>query len=133
MTPIRGVFFSLVTRLGRYTALAIAMLQSEYFAGVAGHAGTLPAAYLAFIDRAPRKIPIAIWVGTNDALFPLAAVRATRDALNGRGFSSELTEIKGHTHWYYARAPEINKEAWAFLQKARLEADPKFQRYQMLK
>ena len=118
---------------GAIHSLAMALLESEYFAGVAVHAGALTADHAPFMDRAPRKIPISIWVGTNDPLFPLPAVRATRDALNSRGFSSELIEIKGHTHWYYDRAPEINKDAWTFLQKARLAEDPKYQLYEIPK
>ena len=44
-------------------------------------------------------------------------------------FPVELTEIKGHTHDYYGRSSSINKEAWAFLQKQRLEGEPKYQEY----
>jgi hypothetical protein len=54
-------------------------------------------------------------------------VRATRDALKERGFSPELTEIKGHTHWYYDRASEINRSAWDFLKKYELSGEPKFE------
>jgi hypothetical protein len=56
-------------------------------------------------------------------------VRATRDALNAQGFATELTEIKGHTHWYYDRAPAINKSAWAFLRQHVLPAEPKYERF----
>lgn len=51
------------------------------------------------------------------------------DALKDGGFSPELTEISGHTHWYYDRAADINKKAWAFLRTHALSADPKYQRY----
>jgi hypothetical protein len=70
-----------------------------------------------------------MWVGTNDALFPLKVIRATRDALKDGGFSPELTEISGHTHWYYDRAADINKKAWAFLRAHPLSAEPKYQRF----
>lgn len=56
-------------------------------------------------------------------------VRATRDLLNTRGFNAQLTEIKGHTHDYYARSDEINKNAWDFLKKHELSVDPKYERY----
>jgi hypothetical protein len=56
-------------------------------------------------------------------------VRATRVALNNRGFGAELTEIKGHTHDYYGRASEINKEVWSFLQQHHLDRDPYYQHY----
>jgi hypothetical protein len=95
-------------------ALVMALLESEYFAAVAIHAGALPESSSPLIDRAARKTPIAIWVGTNDALFPLSVVRATRDALKAGGFRSELTEISGHTQWYYDTAGDINKRVWDF-------------------
>jgi predicted esterase len=78
-------------------------------------------------------MPIAIFVGKNDELFPLPLVRATRDALNAHGFNSELTEIAGHTHWYYDRAPEINRSAWAFLKSHELADEPKFEHHQFSK
>lgn len=118
---------------GAGQALYLSLLQSEYFAATAVHAGALAADDHDYIKAAARKIPIAIFVGTNDELFPLPTVRATRDALKSAGFRAELTEILGHTHWYYSRAPEINKSAWDFLKTGRLEADPKYQQYQWKK
>jgi poly(3-hydroxybutyrate) depolymerase len=117
---------------GAVHGLAMAVLESEYFAAVAVHAGSLPEQVTAFAGRAPRKTPIGIWVGTNDALFPLPQVRATRDALNAQGFGAQLTEIGGHTHAYYDRAAHINRQVWAFLEKHRLNGDPKYQAYQIL-
>jgi len=114
---------------GASHGLAMAILESEYFAAVAVHAGVVSPPFAPFIERAPRKIPIAIWVGTTDAFFPLTAVRASRDRLNQHGFNSELTEISGHTHNYYGRSSEINKAVWAFLEGKRLEKDPQYQDY----
>ncbi len=114
---------------GAVHGLAMAILESEYFAAAAVHAGEMPKDVTPFIERAPRKIPIAIWVGTNDKFFSLTNVRATRDALNQHGFKAELTEIYTHTHDYYGRAPEINKGAWAFLQSKSLAGDPLYQEY----
>jgi len=114
---------------GAVHGLAMAILESEYFAAVAVHAGALTPDFVPFVERAKRKIPIAIWVGTNDTFFPLKPVRATRDALNQQGFSAELTELNGHTHNYYGRSSEINKAVWAFLQSKRLEKDPRYQDY----
>ena len=85
------------------------------------------------IEMAKRKIPIAIFVGTNDSFFPLPVVRATRDALNAKGFNAELTEIKDHTHWYYDKAPEINRSAWEFLKKHELTRDPVYDEYEFNK
>ncbi|HZF12328.1 MAG TPA: PHB depolymerase family esterase [Thermoanaerobaculia bacterium] len=115
---------------GAVQALYLSLLESEYFAATAVHAGSLRGEDTAFIDQAKRKIPISIYVGTNDQLFPLAVVRSTRDALNTRGFTAELTEIKGHTHFYYDRAGEINHSAWEFLKKHELAGEPKYEQHQ---
>lgn len=114
---------------GATVALYLALLESEYFAATAVHAGAMRTDDGPFIERSKRKIPISIFVGTNDSFFPLADVRATRDLLNTRGFNAQLTEIKGHTHDYYARSDEINKNAWDFLKKHELSVDPKYERY----
>jgi poly(3-hydroxybutyrate) depolymerase len=114
-------------------ALAMGVLESEYFAAVAVHAGTLNEAMFPLIERAPRKIPMAIWVGDNDSLFPVRVVRATQEALNKHGFDAQFTVIGRHTHWYYDRAPEINAKVWAFLQRHRLDGEPKYQRYQLVR
>lgn len=114
---------------GAGQALYLSLLESEYFAATAVHAGALGMEDDPYIERAKRKIPIAIFVGTNDQFFPLSVVRATRDALNARGFKSELTEIKGHTHWYYDRAAEINRSAWEFLKRHELSGEPKYEQH----
>jgi poly(3-hydroxybutyrate) depolymerase len=112
---------------GAIQALYLSLLESEYFAATAVHAGALRSSDDGFIDRAKRKIPISIYVGTKDELFPLAVVRSTRDALKARGFNPELTEIAGHTHWYYDRAGEINRSAWESLKKNELAAEPSYE------
>jgi poly(3-hydroxybutyrate) depolymerase len=114
---------------GAIHALQLGILESEYFAAVAVHAGAFEPEFAPYVRRAPRKIPIAIWVGTNDQFFPLAAVRTTRDVLNKEGFDAQLTEIKGHTHDYYSRSGEINKAVWSFLRDKHLDFDPQFQQY----
>ncbi|HEX8492131.1 MAG TPA: PHB depolymerase family esterase [Pyrinomonadaceae bacterium] len=114
---------------GAGQALYMSLLESEYFAATAIHAGMLHEAAYPLIERAKRKTPIAIFVGTNDAGLPLPVVRATRDALNSHGFNTQLTEIKNHTHWYYDRAPEINRSAWEFLKQHELTGAPRYQEY----
>ena len=114
---------------GAGQALVLSLLESEYFAATAVHAGALRGSDQS-IENAKRKIPIAIFVGTNDDFFPLPVVRATRDALNAKGFNAELTEMKGHTHWYYDKAPEINRSAWEFLKKHALTGEPVYQEYE---
>ena len=115
---------------GAIFALYMSLLESEYFAAITLHAGAMYPQDYSIINYARRKIPIAMFVGTNDPLFPLPAVRATRDELNRNGFSVQLTEIRNDTHNYYGRAPEINRSAWDFLKSHELAADPRFERYQ---
>jgi poly(3-hydroxybutyrate) depolymerase len=114
---------------GAGQSLLLSLMESEYFAAAAVHAGSLQEGTYSLIDQAKRKIPIAMFIGTNDTLVPLSVVRATRDALKEGGFSPELTEIQGHTHSYYDRASEINRSAWDFLKKYELAGEPKFEPY----
>ena len=119
---------------GAGQALYLSLLESEYFAATAVHAGALHGRQdIQMIEMAKRKIPIAIFVGTNDSFFPLPVVRATRDALNAKGFNAELTEIKDHTHWYYDKAPEINRSAWEFLKRHELTGEPVYEEYEFNK
>lgn len=118
---------------GAVAGLFVSLLESQYFAAAVVHAGALRANDTIFIEQAKRKIPISIFVGTVDPLFPLADVRATRDALNSRGFESVLVEIKGHNHWYYNRSDEINRGAWDFLKRFELGAEPIYEEHNWAK
>ncbi|SRR6266498_515094 len=115
---------------GAIFALEIGLMESQYFAATAIHAGALAPDDYELIDMAKRKIPISIQVGDRDASFPLKAVRATRDALTGKGFAVDLTELPGHDHWYYDLAPKINAKAWEFLKLYELESDPVYRKFQ---
>jgi poly(3-hydroxybutyrate) depolymerase len=117
---------------GAIHGLGLGLLESEYFAAISAHAGALGPEMGDMISQAPRKIPMAIWVGTADPLFPLPAVRQTRDALNAQGFDTKLTELARHTHDYYSAAARINPQVWAFLKEHRLAAPPRFQPYQLI-
>lgn len=115
---------------GAVFALVMSMVEPEYFAATAIHAGAFrqPHEYQIIRD-ASRKIPLAIWVGTNDPFFSLTDVRATRAAFQAKGFTVEVTEMPGHDHWYYDLAPGINAGAWEFLKKYELTSDPKYSGY----
>lgn len=115
---------------GAIQGLMMGLLESEYFAAVAVHAGAMSKESWDLIDHADRKIPIGIWVGTADTLFPMEAVKATRDALEARSVPVHLRPINNHDHNYYRRSGEINVEAWDFLKKHRLDKDARFKEYQ---
>ena len=112
---------------GAVFALMMSPMESEYFAATAIHAGAFRSAEeYKSIGNAARKIPLAIWVGTNDQFFPLKDVRATRDAFRSQGFPVEVTEMPGHDHWYYDLAPSINASAWEFLKRYELTSEPRY-------
>jgi poly(3-hydroxybutyrate) depolymerase len=114
-------------------ALSVALLESEYYAAAAEHANALPGSAYPFMNLAKRKIPLGLWVGTNDQLVPLSAVRDTYNALVTHGFTVERYEIKDHSHAYAERGDELTAEAWAFLKKQHLDHDPVYQAYRTSK
>jgi len=114
---------------GAVFGLYMAVMESEYFAAAAVHAGAVQEDSYRLMEQAARKIPIAIWVGTKDAFFALNIVRGTRDALNARGFQAQLHEMPMHDHNYYAVSREVNKGAWEFLHDKQLSGEPKWQQY----
>jgi poly(3-hydroxybutyrate) depolymerase len=114
---------------GACFALHMSLMESEYFAAAAIHAGALRGDEDQLIKLAKRKIPISIQVGDSDKFFPLTEVRATRDALKAADMPIDLIEIKNHDHWYYDKASKFNQTAWEFLKQHELPADPYFQKY----
>ena len=114
---------------GASFSLHMGLMESEYFAAVAIHAGALTKQDYELIELAKRKIPISMQIGDSDQLVPIEVVRATRDALKEAGFTVDLIEIAGHDHWYYDKASKFNQTAWEFLKKYELDAEPKFQKY----
>ncbi|MDQ3743049.1 MAG: alpha/beta fold hydrolase [Acidobacteriota bacterium] len=116
---------------GAVFAINLSMMESEYFAATAVHAGSWREEdEFSLADYAKRRTPLAIFVGDRDPFFPLSSVRATEAALKGRGFTVEVTVMKGHDHWYYDLAPEINRNAWAFLKRYELNAEPAYAAYE---
>src|SRR5215213_717738 len=94
---------------GASFALHMSLMESQYFAAAAIHAGALAPDDMSLIELAKRKIPISIQVGDSDQFFPVKAVRATRDALKEGGIPVELIEIENHDHWYYDKAAKFNQ------------------------
>lgn len=114
---------------GACFALHMSLMESQYFAATAIHAGALTSEETELIKLAKRKIPISIQVGDSDPYFPLKPVRATRDALQEAGIPVTLIEIPNHDHWYYDSAAKFNETAWEFLKQYELDADPHYQKY----
>jgi len=115
---------------GAVYALNLSMSESEYFAATAVHAGSWRSnEELDYVHLAKRKTPIAIFVGDVDEYFPLDSVKKTEELLKSNQFPVQVTVMKGHNHWYYDLAPDINRNAWAFLKQYSLNAEPKFTPY----
>ena len=118
---------------GASFALHISLLEAQYFAATAIHAGALQKEAYMLIDHAKRKTPIFIQVGTKDEFFSLKDVRATSDELKKGGLPVEMLEIENHDHNYYGVSEKINQAAWEFLKKHELEGKPKYERYSFSK
>jgi len=115
---------------GAVYALNLSMSESEYFAATAVHAGSWRSdEELSYVHLAKRKTPIAIFVGDVDQYFPMDSVKKTEELLKSNQFPVQVTVMKGHDHWYYDLAPDINRNAWAFLKQHSLDAEPKFTQY----
>lgn len=115
---------------GACFAIHMSLMESQYFAAAAIHAGALRSQReFELIEIPKRKIPISIQVGDSDAFFPLKEVRATSNALQEAGFPVDMIEIKNHDHNYYGSAAKFNQTAWEFLKKHELPEDPQYQRY----
>ncbi len=112
---------------GAIFALTMAVLESEYFAAVAVHAGSLGQGVTdELLNEAGRRIPVAIFVGDRDPLFPLDIVRKSRDRLVAAGYPVAFHEIPSHDHNYYVISRQVNQEAWEFLRGTRLAEEPKY-------
>jgi predicted esterase len=112
---------------GAMYALYLSIIESQYFAATAIHAGALLESNFKLIPFAKRKIPIAIWVGTIDASFPMEQVKATADAFRAHGFAVEVHSMPGHDHNYYTVAADVNGAAWKMLSENKLDQEPNFQ------
>ena len=114
---------------GANFALQMAVLESEFFAAAAIHAGAVSSDYFSIFDYATRRIPLAIYIGTQDQFYPIDVVRAVGEALKKRDFPLVYREMEGHDHNYRAVAPEINEEIWRYFAANPLPHDPRFTRY----
>jgi poly(3-hydroxybutyrate) depolymerase len=115
---------------GAVFALYMGVMESQYFAAAGVHAGAMGEDFYAYLDLAKRKIPITIWVGTEDPYFKLPMVKATQAELNKHGFDAKVFEMKGHDHNYYAVSKELNPKIWEFLKSNKLDEDANWQVYQ---
>ena len=116
---------------GGVHALTLGLLESQYFAAVAVHAGAwTQREYFNVIPLARRKIPVWMTIGDQDRFFAMKDVTATEAALRNAGFPVTLTIIKGHDHSYTDVAPSVNRAAWEFFEPLGLAQPPVFATYE---
>lgn len=116
---------------GAVYGLTLAMLESDYFAAIAIHAGAwrLPAEFKA-IPLARRKIPLKIIVGDKDEYFSATAVHGTKAALSAAGFPIEVEIVPGQHHGFVPEIAAATEEsAWRFLAPVALTSEPVFLEY----
>ncbi|MEA3179092.1 MAG: polyhydroxybutyrate depolymerase [Gammaproteobacteria bacterium] len=115
---------------GAVHALTVGVLESQYFAAVAIHAGSWrDKSSFKALEFARRKIPVWIAVGTLDEFFSIRSVRDTEAALRSAGHPVEVVIIKGHHHSYDEVVSRVNADAWKFLAPVELTEAPVFQSY----
>jgi poly(3-hydroxybutyrate) depolymerase len=114
---------------GAVFALRLGLLESQYFAAVAVHAGSFrSSADFATVRMARRKLPVLIISGDLDPYFPLASVKSTVAAMQAAGIPAESFIMNGD-HRYYALGDSVNVRAWEFLKKQSLKATPRYEVY----
>jgi poly(3-hydroxybutyrate) depolymerase len=118
----RGRIYLFGHSAGAVFALVLSLIDSEYYAAAAVHAGALRADEYNLFEQAERKMPTAIWVGDSDLNSPLELVNATKKEFDRNGFALEVSVIHNHDHNYYAIEDDVNRKAWEFLKKSHLEA-----------
>lgn len=117
---------------GAVYALSLAMLESEYFAAVAFHAGGWRRqAEERVMEYAKRRIPIALYVGDKDEYFSLASVRNTERVLKSAGFPATLTVLEGRRHSYLDVPDDFHDTVWSFLKTNALTDLPTFVPYRL--
>jgi dienelactone hydrolase len=77
--------------------MEMSLMESQYFAATAIHAGALVQQDYDLVDSAKRKIPISIQVGDRDPGVPVKIVRATRDLLNANGLQSSSLKFESRS------------------------------------
>ena len=97
-----------VAMFGHSSGGMLAQLYTDHVAGpwraVATHGAALPAAG-AVQAPAAAPVPIRLYIGAGDHLFPSGQARLTAEALAAAGHPAEMVGIAGHTHWHHDIGP----------------------------
>jgi poly(3-hydroxybutyrate) depolymerase len=113
-------------REGGTYAEILGLIQSEFVAAVASHAGILPPGTYQWIEVARRKIPLFVMAGNQDVNIKLEAVRTMEERLQAKAIPVVVEVLRGHENWYDDRAASLNGKAWEFLRGHILPGEPVF-------
>jgi poly(3-hydroxybutyrate) depolymerase len=114
--PVRIYLFGVSA--GGYTVFDVSMFDSQYFAAAGVFAAVITPDYDWILQKATRKIPIAIYIGDHDEFFTVVQAQSTRDLLAANGFPVRLTIFSNLDHNYGAVANIVNADLWAFFRQA---------------
>ncbi|HTO73471.1 MAG TPA: hypothetical protein VMJ30_06615 [Gemmatimonadales bacterium] len=105
--------------MGGYLALGAGLIESEYFAGIMVYANGLHEDYYPLVDQAVRKLPVALYGGLQDTVYPIRGERRTHDYLMNHGFTIRYRELDAQDHYYWPSADWINNDAWGWISTRR--------------
>lgn len=97
---------------GAVYALALALVDSNYYAAVGVHAGALSPELYSLFAHANRKMPIDMWVGDRDNECDPETVRKTAAEFQSHGYQVKLSILINHSHDYGEVAGQIDHIAW---------------------
>jgi poly(3-hydroxybutyrate) depolymerase len=109
---------------GGVYALALALLDSDYYAAVAAHAAAMSPDMYPLFAHATRKMPIDIWVGDRDNEVDLDTARKTEAEFKSHGYQVKLAILINHSHDYSEVAGQIDHIAWKMFSSAPPTAPP---------
>ncbi len=101
--------------MGGYLALGAGLIESEYFAGIMVYANGLHEDFYPLVDKAVRKLPVALYGGLQDQVYPIQGERRTHDYLMNHGFTIRYRELDAQDHSYWPSADWINRDAWDWI------------------
>lgn len=99
---------------GGYTVFDAGLPDSTYFAAGGVFAAVITPEFNFLVQKATRKIPLAIYIGDHDQFFTVAQAQATVDLLRSNGFPVRFTLFPNLDHNYGAVAAQVNTDVWEF-------------------
>lgn len=105
---------------GGYTVFDAGLPDSQYFAAGGAFAAVITPDFDFLLQKATRKIPLALYIGDHDEFFTLAQAQRTVDVLQADGFKVHFVVFPGLDHNYGAVAAQVNADVWNYFRQASL-------------